>query len=175
MGKKILRIVTFAAAVGILAGALKLLNWVPLVAQKDLLRKFDNIQEARTELGVREIIVPSYFPQSLSWPPSAILAQKKPYPAVVMEFTRIGTRDTVLVIAQAHSDGFRAEGKIRITDLKERVGHSLKGRDSVLETGFCAKGAACSRVSWKEGEIRIEVMAKTPAFEMLKVAESMLR
>lgn len=175
MGKTFLRIFTFAAAVGILAGGLKLINWVPLVAQKDLLRKYNDIQEVKTELGIRDVIIPSYFPQSLAWPPSVVLAQGKPYPAVVMEFGQMGTRETVLVISQALSDDFRADDKIRITQLKERVNYLLKGRDSVLEIGFCKKGEVCSRVSWKEGKVRIDVMAKSSPFEMLKVAESMLR
>jgi hypothetical protein len=92
-----------------------------------------------------------------------------------MEFEQIGTRETVLVISQALADDFRADDKIRITQLKERVKYPLKGRDSVLEVGFCKKGETCSRVSWKEGKVRIEVMAKSSPFEMLKVAESMLR
>ena len=175
MGKTFLRIFTFAAAVGILAGGLKLINWVPLAAQKNLLRNYTDIQMVKSELGIREVVVPSYFPQSLSWPPSAILAQKNPYPAVVMEFWQMGTRDTVLVISQALSDDFRADDKIRITQLKERVNHPLKGRNSVLEVGFCGKGETCSRVSWKEGTLRIDVMAKSSPVEMLKVAESMLR
>ncbi len=175
MGKTLLRIFTFAAAVGILAAGLKLVNWVPLAAQKDLLRKYNDIQEVKTELGIRDIIVPSYFPQSLAWPPSAVLAQGKPYPAAVMEFGQIGTRDVVLVISQARADDFRADDKIRITQRKDRVDYSLKGRNSVLEIGFCSKGEACSRVSWKEGDVRIDVMAKSSTSEMLKVAESMLR
>ncbi len=175
MKKTFLRIFTFAAAVGILAGGLKLLNWIPLAAQRDLLRKYNDVQEVKTELGIREIIVPSYFPQSLSWPPSAIFAQRRPYPAVVMEFTRIGTRDTVLVISQALTDGFLADDKIRIVTIRERSANPLKGRDSLLETGFCANGEACSRVSWREGSIRIALMAKSSPVELVKVAESMLR
>ncbi len=175
MRKTLLRIFTFAAAVGILAGGLKLVNWIPLVAQKNLLRNYSDIEAAKAELGIREIIVPSYFPQSLSWPPSAVLAQNKPYPAVVMEFRQMGTKDTVLVISEALSDEFRADDKIRITQVKERIDRPLKGRESVLEAGFCSKGETCSRVSWKEGPLRIEVMAKSSPVEMLKVAESMLR
>lgn len=175
MKKTLLRIITFSAAVGLLAGGLKLINWIPLAAQGDLLRRYPDIQEVKTGLGIRDIVIPSYFPQSLNWPPSAILAQGKPYPAVVMEFEQIGTRDTVLVISQAFSDDFRADDKIRISSLKERVNYPLKGRESVLEVGFCSRGESCSRISWREGNLRIVVMAKSPPFEMLKVAESMLR
>lgn len=165
----------FTAAVAVLVAAIKILNWVPSVAQPDLLKKYRDIEEVKTGLNLRGIIIPSYFPQNLKWPPSSILAQGKPFPAVVMEFEQDFSKETVLVISQSVSENFQADGKISVVQLKERVNYPLKGRDAVLEVGFGKKGEMCSRVSWKEGKYWIHVMSKSPPFELLKVAESMIQ
>lgn len=175
MGKKLWGLFAFAAAVAVMLVAMKAANWAPSAVQPDLARKYRDLDEVKTSLNIRGIIVPSYFPQNLKWPPSAILAQGRPFQAVVMEFEQIGTRETVMVISQSLSDRFRADDKIRITETKERLPYSLKGRNSVLEIGFCGKGEACSRISWKEGQYHVDVMSKSPPFELIKVAESMLQ
>ena len=175
MQKKMWGLLAFAAAVAVLIAALKVFNWIPSVAQPDLLKKYKDLDEVKMSLNIRDIIIPSYFPQNLRWPPSSVLAQGKPFPAVVMEFEQIGTKDTVLVISQSRSERFRADDKIRIAQLKEKVPYTIKGRKSVLEIGFCARGEACSRISWKEGQNQVDVMSKSTPIELLKVAESMLQ
>ena len=165
----------FAVAVAVLLGGLKLAGWLPLLAQKDLLRPYGSVEDVKAELSIREIYVPSYFPQNLSWPPSTVLAQGKPFPAIIMEFGQAEGKSAGLVISQSLSDTFRTDGKIRIVQLKEKVRYPLKGRDSLLEVGTCANGEPCSRVSWKEGSTYITVMARSTPFELIKVAESMLR
>jgi len=173
--KKLWGIFAFASAVAVLIVAMKIFNWVPSLAQPDLLKKYRNLDEVKVALNLRDIIIPSYFPQNLKWPPSTILAQGKPFPAVVMEFEQDITKDTSLVISQSLSDNFRADGKIRVVQLKERVNYPLKGRNAVLEVGFGSKGEMVSRVFWKEGKYWIHVMSKSPPFELLKVAESMIQ
>jgi hypothetical protein len=175
MKKNLWGIFAFASAIAVLVVAMKIVNWVPSVAQPDLLKKYRDLDEVKTSLNLRDIIIPSYFPQNLKWPPSSILAQGKPFPAVVMEFERDVTKDTVLVISQSLSENFQADGKIRVVQLKERVNYSLKGRNTVLEVGFGKKGEMCSRIFWKEGKYWIHVMSKSPPFELLKVAESMIQ
>lgn len=175
MKKNILSLLSFAAAIAVLIAGIKIFNWIPLRVERDLMKRYGSIEEVRTELNVREILVPSYFPQDLNWPPSTILAQGKPFPAVIMEFGQSGNRETVLVIAQSVSENFLSDGRIKIVQLKEKVKYPLKGRDAVLEVGFGRKGEPCSRISWKEGRYRVTVTAKSTPLELIKVAESMLR
>jgi hypothetical protein len=175
MPRKFPNYLLFAAGVALLLGGLKLAGWLPLMAQKDLLRKYNTVEDVKSELGIREVFVPSYFPQDLSWPPSAVLAQGKPFPALIMEFGRIEGASAGLVISQSLSERFRADGKIRFAQLKEKVRYPLKGRDSTLEVGTGPGGDPCARVSWKEGNYHITVTARSTPFELIKVAESMLR
>ena len=178
MRSKALGSLAFAAGLAILVIALMALNWFPLIAQKDLMRRYGDFEEMRTALGIRQVFVPSYFPEDFRWPPTGILAQGKPYPAVIMEFERSGegkAREVGMMIYQAAEDGFSPGGTLVISRIRERATYSLRGRPAILEVGTGVKGEPCSRISWREKEVRITVLARLTPFELMKVAESMLR
>ena len=173
--EKILRVLAFAAGVGILIFLLQFFNWLPMVVQTDSMRGYKDLEEARGALQIGTVLVPSYFPQHLHWPPSRILAQKKPFPAVVMEFEKIGGKETTLLISQSTSEDFLPEEKIKFAQVKENVAYSLKGREAFLRVGVCQRNETCSGISWKEGEYWIRVLGLSTPFELIKIAESMLR
>ena len=178
MRNKAFGALAFAAGLAILVIALKALNWIPLIAQKDLMRRYGDFEEMRMSLGIREVFVPSYFPEDFRWPPSGILAQGKPYPAVIMEFERSGegkTREVGMMIYQAAGDDFSPGGPLKISRIREQATYSLKGRSAILEVGSGVKGEPCSRISWREKDVRITVLALLTPFELMKVAERMLR
>jgi len=178
MKRKAFGFLAFAAGLAILVIALKALNWLPLIAQKDLMRRYGDFEEMRTTLGIREVFVPSYFPEEFRWPPTGILAQGKPYPAVIMEFERSGegkAREVGMMIYQAADDGFAPGGPMALSRVRERATYPLKGRSAVLEVGSGVNGEPCSRISWREKDVRITVLARLTPFELMKVAESMLR
>lgn len=178
MRNKALGFLAFAVGLTVLVIALKTLNWLPLVAQKDLLRRYGDFEEMRSELGIRQLLVPSYFPEDFRWPPTGIIAQGKPYPAVILEFGRTGkgkNREIGLVIFQAAADDFSPGGTLGISRTLEKTAYPLKGRDAVLEVGTGAGGESCARISWREKEFRVTVLARSTPFEVIRVAESMLR
>lgn len=165
----------FLLAVAAVFFVLRALNWLPLLLQKDTMRRYGSLDEVRATLNIRDVAVPSYYPQSISWPPSEILAQAKPYPAVVTVYARAGSGEAVLVISQAASDRFPRDAALAISAVKERVPYRLNGRDALLEVGLCKTGETCSRISWKEGDFRIIAAMKATPFELIRIAESMLR
>jgi hypothetical protein len=168
----------FAAGLAILVIALKALNGLPLIAQKDLMRRYGDFEEMRTSLGIRDVLVPSYFPEDFRWPPTGILAQGKPYPAVIMEFERSKEgkdRGVGMMIYQSVEDSFTPGGPMAISRVRERATYPLKGRSAILDVGFCGTDEPCSRISWREKNVRITVLALLTPFEVMKVAESMLR
>ena len=168
----------FAAGLAILVIALKALNGLPLIADRDLMRRYGDFEEMRTSLGIREVLVPSYFPEDFRWPPTGILAQGKPYPAVIMEFERSKEgkeRGVGLMIYQSVEDSFTPGGPMAISRVRERATYPLKGRSAILDVGFCGSGGPCSRISWREKDVRVTLLARLTPFELMKVAESMLR
>jgi len=176
--RKAFGFLAFAAGLAILVIALKALNWLPMIAQKDLMRRYEDFEEMRTALGIREVFVPSYFPEDFRWPPTRILAQGKPYPAVIMEFDRSGegkAREVGMTVFQATEDDFSPGGPLALSRVRERATYPLKGRSAILEVGSGVNGEPCSRISWREKEVRITVLARLTPLELMKVAESMLR
>jgi hypothetical protein len=155
MKSKAFGFLAFAAGLAVLVIALKVLNGFPLIAQKDLMRRYGDFEEMRTALGIRQVFVPSYFPEDFRWPPTEILAQGKPYPAVIMEFERSGegkAREVGMMIYQAAEDGFSPGRPLVLSRIRERATYPLRGRSAILEVGSGAKGEPCSRISWRERE-----------------------
>lgn len=175
MDKKFTNFLYFILTVAALIVFLKVINWLPMALQKETLRRYSSIDEVRSKLNISDIFVPSYFPQYLSWPPSEILAQTKPFTAVVLEFKNTVKGDTALVITQASSDAFSAERKIRILQIKERVRYDLKGRNAILEAGVCSNDEPCSQISWNEGEYRIHVIMRSTPYDLIRIVDTMIR
>jgi len=175
MKKKLLGLLYFVLTLAILVGALKAANWLPTALQEGLMEKYGSVEEVRTKLHLKDIYVPSYFPQSYGWPPSTILAQSKPFIAIVMEFRNVKTGDIALVISQAAEKSFAPDKKISLIEIKEKADYPLKGRAAVLEVGKCKHDVPCSRISWNEGVYSMTVEMKSAPFDLIKIADSMLK
>jgi hypothetical protein len=153
---------------------IKVINWLPLTLQNETLRRYGSIEEIKAGLNIAHVYVPTYFPQTISWPPEYLFAQSKPYPWIMMKFgERDGSREA-LIITQSRTDATDQVpgGLVKIS---ERAPYELRGRHSLLEVGTCDNGEPCSRISWHEGEYRLTVFMMAPPFELIKIAESMLR
>lgn len=174
MHKKIRTLIYFVMTVVILVLSLKFLNYLPMAIQTDTIRRYRSIDEVRSRLNIRDIYVPSYFPQGLVWPPSEILAQERPFAAVIMEFNSEEGEGTVLMISQSASEHFKPDERIRLQRIKDKVSYPLRGRVMMLEAGVCTTGEPCSRVSWTEEGCTITVTAKSEPPELVKIAESMI-
>lgn len=171
---KLSDIFAFLVTIAALIVVLMLLNWVPTVFQKGLMEEYSNLELAGLQLNIKPIYTPSYFPNSLTWPPSRILAQTKPFTAIAMEFNDVESGDVALTITQSASDRLAHKSSLRILQLKKTRSYRLKGREATLDIGFCADEEPCSRISWKEGGWLLEVVGKIPSGELIKISESAL-
>lgn len=174
VNKQVLGVLWFAVTVTVVAGVLALLNWLPGALDPGLMKRYPTVDAATSALGLRKVYVPAYFPQSLGWPPSEVLAQGRPYVAMVMSFTRAGDGETALVISQAASRRFEPDPTIRFHSIGERVTLDLRGRAAQLEAGTCEDRSACSRIQWDEDGMRIMLVMKASSVELIRIAESML-
>lgn len=166
---------SFALTVAILIGALKIFNWIPTTIQRDEMRRYRNIEEVKVRLNIKDIYIPAYFPEQFSWPPSEISAQRKPFTAIIMQFKYKGRGDVALIVSQADGKAnFIPRHNIKPVEIKERAWYSIKGRAGELVVAVCKDDEPCSQISWDEGEYRINVIAKYPPLEVIKIAESML-
>ena len=151
-------------------------NRLPSSIQKGFARHYDSVEEARRSLGFDNILVPRYFPEGISWPPSFIFGQKTPYRAVVLEFKEAKAGETALIIIQtSRRDSELQLQRTRLTELKEDTPYRLKGRIARLQVGTCDKGIPCSRISWQEGDLYFTVLYLSSPFELIRIAESMIQ
>ena len=153
---------------------IKAVNWLPLAVQHDTLRRYGSVEEVKASLRIRDVFVPAYFPQAISWPPSVIVAQAKPSLAIMMTFHKAGGNEDSLVITQTTSDVFARQTGVALTRIAETAPYKLHNRNALLEVGVCRNEEICSRIAWQEGEYRMTVSMKAPPFELIKIAASML-
>jgi hypothetical protein len=174
MRKRLLGLVIFIVAVAALIGSLRVLNWTPGILQEGLPSVYSSIDEVRSRLHIRNIYIPSYYPQGLHWPPGRIVAQSKPYSMVLMEFTRQEDGGVLLAISQTSLPYPPPQVAIKMLQTNERVNLPLKGRIALLEVGQCRNNEQCCRISWNESPYHIEVNMVAPPSEIVKIAESMV-
>lgn len=161
---------------GVIVVLLATVNWLPSLIQKDFAQKYESIEDAKRSLGLEKVLVPSYFPEGIPWPPSLILAQKKPYTALVMEFREAETKKTVLTIIQTSLNGSDVQfQRIKLTEVKEEARYQIKGRSAFLQVGTCENGMPCSRMTWTDSGLHCTVLLMSSPFELIKIAESMIQ
>lgn len=166
--------VVFAGVILAVVVTLKVLNWLPSFFQEGLLRQYKGVEEVKAALHMKEVYVPAYFPSRLLWPPSRILAQTKPFDAVIMEFTDRDRGDIALMVVQSASERFRPDRTIEMIRTRERVAYRLKGREALLDIGACRNEEPCCTLSWKEGAYRMTLVMKSVPVDLIQVAESMV-
>lgn len=173
MKKNLFKFFSFLIAIGLIILVLKILYWLPSVIQPDIMKSYKSIEEAKSKLNIKEIYVPSYFPEGLVWPPSNVLAQKKPYLAIVIEF-KDKKGNLALIISQAASKKFTPDKKIKMAQIKQKVNFNLKGRKADLVVGLCKNEELFSTISWNERYYSLTVIAKLSPADLIKLCESMI-
>jgi hypothetical protein len=173
MGKRMRSLFYFVITVVILVMTLKLINYLPTVIQTGIIRRYHSIEEVKSRLNIKDIYVPTYFPQGLVWPPSELLAQNKPFTAVVMEFKSVENEEIAMIISQSASANFKPDEKILLR-MKERVSYPFNGRNITLEAWVCENEVPCSRITWVEGRYTVTVTAKSEPPSLMTIVESMI-
>ncbi len=164
---------TFVLAVSVLVVLLKFLNWIPLAMQQNMLRQYAGIEQVKSSLKIADIYVPSYFPEQINWPPSNILAQDKPFPAVLMEFRQRGGEQVVLVMSQCRGGSIKSEHALEPSVVRETVPFTLHDTQAVLTVGECPDHEVCSAIAWSEGGYALQLSMKSTPFVLTKIAQSM--
>jgi hypothetical protein len=159
----------------LLVMALATFNRLPTLTHADFARQYTDIEEAKRSLGRAPVLVPTYFPEGIAWPPSFILAQTRPYAALVMEFKKKDSDETALIVVQSSAPGGDAQlRRITLTEVREKTPIRLKGRPAILQVGACGKEAPCSRLAWQDDGFYYSALLMSTPFELIKIAASMV-
>lgn len=174
MKKQLFSFFLFLTICAVVLVLIKFLNWLPLVLQTDTLRRYASIEEVKAALPDLHVFVPTYFPQTIAWPPEHLFARAKPFPWILMKFKHRDSLKEALIITQSRA-GHRAEQAPGVfEEVSEKAPYPLRGRRSVLEVGLCGNGEQCCRITWNEGEYRLAVFMTSSPLELIRIAESML-
>jgi hypothetical protein len=174
MRTKLRDLIIFGVAVAGLIAALRVMNWLPSAVQDGMMKQYGSFLEVRRQLRLQDVYVPTYYPEYLRWPPTLIAAQSRPFTAVLIEFAQKEKDDVCLVISQTAFPHSVPNDKIKISNVKEMVQYSFKGREAMLVVGVCKDDEPCSRISWEESEYRISLSMKSTPIELIKIMESMV-
>ncbi len=167
--------IIFGAMVVAVTVMLSLLNWVPTIFQREGVRKYKSIEDAKSELKLSKLFLPSYFPQYLIWPPTEIYGRRKPAKMVLMHFINYERKDVVLSIMQADSsDPHPLKSRIEPVKIRKREGILIKGRKGELSLALCAGGEPCNSVTWESDGYTFTIIAKDSVKELLKISESVI-
>ncbi len=171
--RTLIGILSFGLAVAALIVLLKVLNWFPAAIQNNMLREYSGIEQVKSTLRITDIFVPSYFPEQIGWPPSKILAQDKPFPAVLMEFKRRGTDQIVLVLSQSKGGTIKSEHSLEPVVIKESAPFTLHNSPAMLVVGECSDHEVCSMITWNEGGYTLSASMRSSPFDLRDIAKSM--
>jgi len=169
----------FIGMSAVLLLALTVLNWMPLSVQKSSVHTFTSIEEAKSQLGIRLVHVPVYFPEHLSWPPSQVIGQIKPHEALVFIIEDKASHEPALVVSQSASGEFDAAGRADVTMPSEVTSIPIKSRAATLKAGDCGN-IKCSSIAWQEPDgksvihMKVLIMGSTTV-ELVRIAESMVQ
>ncbi len=172
MKKMFYRFLIFSFMVSLLILSIKVLNMIPQLFSKDTIKEYRSVEEMRRTLGLRYILTPKYFPESISWPPSHIYAQKRPYVLMIMSFKDESSSNIRLVIYE--TERYSIVKKSSIENVKDELRYDLKGREAILRVGTCRKTESCSEIIWRENGLWIKLFILSPPFVLVRIAESML-
>jgi hypothetical protein len=165
---------SFFGTVVVVLLILKLLNWLPSVLQAEGVKKYRSVEDAKAALKIPHIYLPAYFPEYIAWPPAEIFAQRRPFPMIMMHFSRRDSMGFVLSFFQADSKaGYEPEYKSHILYVKKRSTVDIKGRPGLLEIAVCSGRERCNRLSWIEKGYQITLIADDSPEQLLRMAESM--
>ncbi|MBZ0158142.1 MAG: hypothetical protein K8I29_18240 [Alphaproteobacteria bacterium] len=172
---KALRFLLFLLFLTMLVGALKLLNWLPSIIEKGTLEKHASVEELRSRFPNEKIYLPSYFPRNLEWPPLRIVAQRKPYVAIMMYFSDRNTGKVGLSLQQL-SAGISPPppSEMRIARPVRKSSVLIREREGTLVTALCEESVPCYQISWREGNFTLTLTTTVSQRDLIRMATSMV-
>lgn len=159
---------------GLVTGTLVILNAVPPLIHKDqAIQTFDTIEEAEYKLGVR-LLLPAYFPDYISWPPTKTQVQQRPYRMVSLSFQGRRNQDLMMTIHQVFSEQTLTLPELfPVTSFGRGIPIKLNTQKATFATFVKGDGQRWNCVWWRGSDRQVIITARFPEIELLKIAKSM--
>lgn len=164
-------VVVMGAAVAVLAAADRVPAW--LSGATHGARVYHTLAEAEASLGTR-LRVPSYYPDTLAWPPSRIEVAPGPPPVAAIRVARRGTAREVLVICQSiGGPAAPPPWLLPPLDVLREAAVSVEGRPGRLLRRLAPDGRVVHDLSWSGGERRFTLRFEGAVEDLLRMARAL--
>ncbi len=160
--------------VGITAAVLFLLGMLPSHLQAlPGVREYDTLEEAQRALGF-EIVIPTYFPSYLSWPPARITVEISSVSQVETLFVSSEQNTEVLLVMQSTAkDGSLPPSLPWIETVLDEMPISVGDSAGSLVIGGGENGQLMNGAQWKTNNFLFTMVTTQPVQELLSLARSM--
>ena len=132
---------------------------------------FDSVEAVERRLRER-LWLPSYFPDSLRWPPAEIRVHAGPLPSVALTFAG-SERDARLVVFQSFGAfGTPPPQLLPAGRVLQTVTVPLHGAPAALSRVLDRDGRVWHELGWSTGDRRVVLRSRGPVDELLRMGES---
>jgi len=168
-------ILSLILIIALTVGVLRLLDILPSYIQGEagVTKHYATVEEAESKLKMK-ILLPAYFPDYLSWPPSLIKVERRPVIKVSLSFLSRKGEDVALTIHQVLSDtkDIPREALLPAPILQERE-VLIDGWEGRLTLVIGEDGRTWNRLSWRGDDRWLVILSRFPPADLLRMARSM--
>lgn len=149
-------------------------NWMagPAVDLSPVFRRYATVEEVERKLDIK-VHLPAYFPDYLSWPPTAVDASQKPVPMISI-FARASNGTGGLMLEQVVS-GSRSDIVPSVKEppiIKKKTTVTINEQNAELIIGEEPDGRTHNQVRWHIEDRQFVLSGPYPEMELLRIAGS---
>lgn len=166
---------SWLVVVAVCALAVKALDHVPgwLSGTPHGVRMYSSVSDAEAAIGAR-LWLPSFYPDSLAWPPARVAAWPGPPTTVALQVNgRTSDRERLLIVQSVGGAVDPPAQLLPPAELLNRSEMAVGGRPAVVTRVMAPGGEVVHDVRWDHGDRRIVLRYHGPVEELLLIAESL--
>ncbi|MBI4011441.1 MAG: hypothetical protein HY359_03960 [Candidatus Rokubacteria bacterium] len=164
---------TLALVMGATAAVLRAVDTLPayLGGAGRGVERFDSVEAVERRLRER-LWLPSYFPDTLRWPPAGIRLHTGPPPSVVLTFGDRGGEPRLVVFQSLGGLGAPPPEPLPGGRVLQTVTVPLHDAPAALSRVLDRDGRVWHELGWSTGDRRVVLRSRGPVAELLRMGES---
>jgi hypothetical protein len=165
-------LLTLTLVLGGTAAALATLDAMPtwMHGQPRGVRRAATVEEVERRLQAR-VLVPSYFPDTLRWPPFSVRFAREDGGSVALEFLGKDGSPALLLVQTVGGDAAIPDGlQGRLAVIQQQS--APLGEDAVLARVVAEDGTLWSQLSWSRGGRRFLLRGRGSLEDLIRMARS---
>jgi hypothetical protein len=134
-------------------------------------RRYPTVEAAERRLATH-VLLPTYFPQTLRWPPSSIRVDPLPPATVALAFDGADGRPA-MVLYQSPRAGSRLSPRLRPPDAPlQQLPVTVGAEGGTLSRVVIEDGSIWNEVTWRAGDTLLALRGRGTVDELVAIAKS---